>query len=108
MIHLRGPGRTARRGTRDQYCLATEEEAARSRRQPFQRRRHMVGCAPKGLMARLRSVPAIRAGTALAVLLLLAPSCWRHGKPAQAGDTQVSQGEIALRVTNHNFLDVTI
>jgi len=59
-------------------------------------------------MARPRIVPAIRAGTALAVLLLLAPPCWRHGKPAQAGDTQVSQGEIALRVTNHNFLDVTI
>ena len=59
-------------------------------------------------MARLRGVPAIRAGTALAVLLLLAPSCWRHGKPAQAGDPRVSEGEIALRVSNHNFLDVTI
>ncbi len=59
-------------------------------------------------MARLRSVPAIRAGTALAVLLLLAPSCWRHRKPVHAGDLEVSQGEIALRVTNHNFLDVAI
>src|SRR6266511_331181 len=90
MIHLRGPGRTARRGTTDQYCLATEEAARSPRRQPFQRRRQMVGCAPKGLMARPRIVPAIRAG------------------PALAGDTQVSQGEIALRVSNHNFLDVTI
>jgi hypothetical protein len=59
-------------------------------------------------MARLRSVPAIRAGTALAVLLLLAPSCWRHRKPAQAGALDAPEGEIALRVTNHNFLDVAI
>ena len=61
-------------------------------------------------MTHPRSVPAIRVGTVLAALLFVAPACFWHRKPASAGNAprDVPEGEIALQVTNHNFLDVTI
>ena len=62
-------------------------------------------------MTHLRSVPAIRVGMVLAALLLATPACFWHRKPAPAARNaalDVPEGEIALQVTNHNFLDVTI
>ena len=66
-------------------------------------------------MTHPRSVPAIRVGTVLAALLLATPACFWHRKPAPApraparnAPLDVPEGEIALQVTNHNFLDVTI
>jgi len=47
-------------------------------------------------------------GTALAALLAVAPACWRHRGPARATEDSAPAGEIALRVTNHNFLDVIV
>ena len=65
-------------------------------------------------MARVRSVCPIHLGTALAALLVATPACFWHRKPAPARAParnallDVPEGEIALQVTNHNFLDVTI
>jgi len=53
-------------------------------------------------------IPAVRVRTALAALLLVASACWWHRKPAAGGELDVPSGEIALRVTNHNYLDVTV
>src|SRR5712692_11786985 len=50
-------------------------------------------------------------GPALAVLLLAAPACFvfnRGSKAAAAPAIDVPEGEIALSVTNHNYLDVVI
>ena len=61
-------------------------------------------------MTHPRSVPAIRVGMVLAALLLATAACFWHRKPAPTrnGRLEVPEGEIALQVTNHNFLDVTI
>src|SRR5712692_3515422 len=50
-------------------------------------------------------------GPALAVLLLAAPACFvfnRGSKAAAAPAIDVPEGEIALSVTNHNYLDIVI
>lgn len=47
----------------------------------------------------------------LAVLLLAAPACFifnRGGKAASSPASNVPEGEIALSVTNHNYLDVVV
>ena len=59
-------------------------------------------------MTHPRSIPAIRVGTALAALLFVAPACFWHRKTAREAALDVPEAEIALRVTNHNFLDVTV
>ena len=59
-------------------------------------------------MTHPRSVPAIRVGTVLAALLFVAPACFWHRKAAREAALDVPEAEIALRVTNHNFLDVTV
>ena len=58
--------------------------------------------------SRLRT---LRLRAALAVLLLAAPACFvfnRGSKAAAAPAIDVPEGEIALSVTNHNYLDVVI
>src|SRR2546423_15507660 len=50
-------------------------------------------------------------GAALAALLLAAPACFvfnRGSKAAASPASDVPEGEIALSVTNHNYLDVVI
>ena len=59
-------------------------------------------------MTHPRSIPTIRVGTALAALLFVAPACFWHRKAIREAALSVPEGEIALRVTNHNFLDVTV
>ena len=59
-------------------------------------------------MTHPRSIPTIRVGTALAALLFVAPACFWHRKAAREAALDVPEAEIALRVTNHNFLDVTV
>ncbi len=59
-------------------------------------------------MARQRGSPASCVGTVLAVLLLAASACWWHRKPADTAALGAPSGEIALRVTNHNYLDITV
>lgn len=44
----------------------------------------------------------------LAALLALAPACWGHRTLARAAQAGAPAGEVALRVTNHNFLDVIV
>jgi hypothetical protein len=58
---------------------------------------------------------ASRAGTlrfqaALAALLLAAPACFvfNRNKAEQPPASEVPEGEIALNVTNHNYLDVVV
>ncbi len=54
---------------------------------------------------------ALRLPAALAVLLLAAPACFifnREGKAASSPASNVPEGEIALSVTNHNYLDVVV
>jgi len=57
-------------------------------------------------------VCTLRLSTALAVLFLAAPACFifnRENKAAASSpEIKVPEGEIALSVTNHNFLDVVI
>src|SRR5256885_4234131 len=55
----------------------------------------------------------LRLSAALAVLFLAAPACFifnRENKaaPSLPPEIKVPEGEIALSVTNHNFLDVVI
>ncbi len=53
----------------------------------------------------------VRLGAALAALLLAAPACFvfnRGNKTPSAPAFDVPEGEIALTVTNHNYLDVVI
>jgi len=57
------------------------------------------------------SVRALRLRAALAVLLLAAPACFvfnRASKAAPPPAIEAPEGEIALSVTNHNYLDVVI
>jgi hypothetical protein len=54
---------------------------------------------------------ALRLPAALAVLLLAAPACFifnRESKAAPSPAIDVPEGEIALSVTNHNYLDVVV
>src|SRR2546427_13106188 len=58
-------------------------------------------------------VCTLRLSTALAVLFLAAPACFifnRENKaaPSLPPEIKVPEGEVALSVTNHNFLDVVI
>jgi hypothetical protein len=62
-------------------------------------------------MAPLSSARTFRLQAALAALLLAAPACFvfnRGNKAAPAPAIDVPEGEIALTVTNHNYLDVVI
>jgi|SRR5882724_11657654 len=62
-------------------------------------------------MAPASSVRILRLGAALAALLLAAPACFifnRGSKAAPSPAIDVPEGEIALTVTNHNYLDVVI
>lgn len=59
-------------------------------------------------MTRVRSVSTSSVGTALAALLVLTSACWRHRKPADTAARDVPSGEVALHVTNHNYLDVAV
>jgi len=57
------------------------------------------------------SVRALRLRAVLAALLLAAPACFvfnRGSKAAAAPAIEAPEGEIALSVTNHNYLDVVI
>jgi hypothetical protein len=53
----------------------------------------------------------VRLGPALAALLLAAPACFVFNRGSKAAPSPVidaPEGEIALTVTNHNYLDVVI
>lgn len=57
------------------------------------------------------SVRTLRLRAALAALLFAAPGCFifnRESKAAPAPAIDVPEGEIALSVTNHNYLDVVV
>jgi hypothetical protein len=57
------------------------------------------------------SVRALRLRAALAALLFAAPACFvfnRASKAAPPPAIEAPEGEIALSVTNHNYLDVVI
>jgi hypothetical protein len=54
---------------------------------------------------------ALRLPAALAALLLAAPACFifnKEGRAASSPASNVPEGEIALSVTNHNYLDVVV
>ena len=58
--------------------------------------------------SRVRTLPL---HTALAALLLAAPACFvfnRGSKASPPPAVDVAEGEIALTVTNHNYLDVVV
>jgi hypothetical protein len=62
-------------------------------------------------MAPARRLRSRRLHAALAALLLAAPSCFvfnRGNKAAAAPAFGAPDGEIALTVTNHNYLDVVV
>src|SRR5882672_6987750 len=62
-------------------------------------------------MAPTSRVRALRLQAALAALLLVAPACFvfnRGSKAAASPANDVPEGEIALTVTNHNYLDVVV
>src|SRR5712691_4598280 len=62
-------------------------------------------------MAPASSVPALRLRAVLAALVLAAPACFlfnRGNNTARTPAFDVPEGEIALTVTNHNYLDVVI
>ncbi len=71
-------------------------------------RRFVVACRPRGSVPQPRSIPAGRLGAALATLLCVAPACWWHRKPSAQAVVAAPAGEVALQVTNHNFLDVVV
>jgi hypothetical protein len=58
-------------------------------------------------MAHRSTVRRALGGSALAALLLTS-ACWHRHKPASVPSSGAPEGEIALRVTNHNYLDVTV
>lgn len=63
----------------------------------------------KNPMGRLRSVPDIRVGTVVAVLLLAGSACFlSRGRSSGGKALEVPPGEIALSVINHNYLDIVI
>ena len=62
-------------------------------------------------MAPMNSVRTLRLRAALAALLLAAPACFVFNRASQAAPSpaiEAPEGEIALSVTNHNYLDVVI
>src|SRR6266581_5043179 len=62
-------------------------------------------------MARANSVRTLPLRAALAALLLVAPACFlfnRGNKAAASPAYDAPEGEIALTVTNHNYLDVVV
>lgn len=61
-------------------------------------------------MARGASLRNLGLGAALTATLVAAPACFifNHTPPTQPSAFDVPEGELALRVTNHNFLDVVI
>ena len=54
----------------------------------------------------------LRLATALVFLLLAAPACFVFGRGNKADskstEAEVPEGEIALNITNHNYLDVVV
>lgn len=54
----------------------------------------------------------LRLVTALVFLLLAAPACFVFNRgqkaDAQSAEADVPEGEIALNITNHNYLDVVV
>jgi len=61
-------------------------------------------------MTPARCVRPIRLHGALAALLLATSSCFifNRGKADRPPGVEVAEGEIALTVTNHNYLDVVV
>ena len=60
-------------------------------------------------MTRVRRILAGRLSAAtLGALLYAAPACWWHRKPSAQAVVAAPAGEIALQVTNHNYLDVVV
>src|SRR6266853_4558211 len=61
-------------------------------------------------MTAARRVRPLRLHAALAALLLAASACFifNHGKADRPPAVDVPEGEIALSITNHNFLDVVV
>ena len=62
-------------------------------------------------MTPARRVRQLRLHTALAALLLAGPACFvfnRGNKTPSVPTVEVAEGEIALTVTNHNYLDVVV
>ena len=62
-------------------------------------------------MTRERSVRVLRLRAALVALLAVSPACFvfnRGNKAERLPAFDVPEGEIALTVTNHNFLDVVV
>ena len=75
---------------------------------PFRARQAGATFAGMGRSTRRRIV---RLGPALAALLLATPACFlfnRGSKPAASLASDAPEGEIALSVTNHNYLDVVV
>jgi hypothetical protein len=68
-------------------------------------------CYVRDTMAPARSARTLRLRAALAVLLFAVSACFifnRGSKAAAAPAIDVPEGEIALSVTNHNYLDVVV
>ena len=62
-------------------------------------------------MTRERSVRVLRLRVALVALLAVSPACFvfnRGNKTERLPAFDVPEGEIALTVTNHNYLDVVV
>jgi len=62
-------------------------------------------------MLRATRAGSLRLQAALAALLLAAPACFvfnRGNKAARSPAYDVPEGEIALSITNHNYLDVVV
>src|SRR5216117_1278229 len=62
-------------------------------------------------MTRERSVRVLRLRVALVALLAVSPACFvfnRGNKAERLPAFDVPEGEIALTVTNHNYLDVVV
>ena len=99
MIHLREPS-GLHDGPKRGSNVARDREGRKSLR-------FVIACRPRGSVIQ-RSISAGRLGAALAALLCAAPACWWHRKPSAEAVAAAPAGEIALQVTNHNFLDVVV
>jgi len=90
--------------------MSRKQPAERRPPRPFQGSLGSARLAPMSPAARART---LRLRTALAFLILAAPACFvfNRANKADARATpafDVPEGEIALSVTNHNYLDVVI
>src|SRR5882762_9472721 len=68
-------------------------------------------CYVRETMAPLSSARTFRLRAMLAALLVAAPACFvfdRGSKAAPSPAIDIPEGEIALSVTNHNYLDVVV